>query len=126
MSERVPRELQYLIRYMESNYMQPLTLEFLSSFSGFSVPHLIRLFDRHFGKSPIDYCIDLRLSHAKLLLKDSDLSVSQIGKMVGIPGSSYFGALFKKRTGMSPGQYRKKIRQPVMNLKDVKDVDRDD
>ena len=58
------------------------------------------------GRGPVDYLIDLRISRARLLLKTSGARVAQIATQVGIPDVYHFSKLFKKRTGLSPLQYR--------------------
>ncbi|YAB14836.1 helix-turn-helix domain-containing protein [Lactiplantibacillus plantarum] len=44
---------------------------------------------------------------SRWILRDSDLDIGQIAEAVGYQNSSYFYKLFKKQTGMSPGDYRK-------------------
>ncbi len=105
--EKFPDDIRYLVRYMENNYMQHLTLDFLSDFSGISIPHLIRLFNTYIGCTPKEYIIQLQLENAKKLLVNSTFPANKIGALVGIENESYFGYLFKKRSGMSPGEYRK-------------------
>ena len=51
-------------------------------------------------------CRGLRIEHAKELLKQSNLAVSEVADMVGYQDASYFTSLFKKVTAVTPIEYR--------------------
>lgn len=102
----VPDTIRYLLKYMESNHTNPLTLDQLAAFSGLSKYHLSREFKKYTGYSPNDYLIELRLAHAKLLLSNTTLPSYKIGMIVGIPNEANFLRLFKQKTGMTPGTFR--------------------
>ena len=104
--DAAPEFMTDLLKYMHSSYDKKITLEQLSQLSGFSKPHLIRLFNKYVGCSPKEYIIRLRVDRSKRLLEETTLPTSTICSMVGIDDSSYFCALFKKRTGYTPYQYR--------------------
>ena len=59
------------------------------------------------GMSPNKYILKVKMEHARQLLTDTDLTISEVGYKVGIDESSYFYRLFKNFYGMSPSQYRK-------------------
>lgn len=101
-----PDHILYLIRYMEHNYSSRLSLDFLANFSNINKYHLSREFKKYTGFSPNDYLISLRISQAKLLLKNTTLPSIKIAHEVGIHDSNNFINLFKKKTGMTPIQYR--------------------
>lgn len=65
---------------------------------------------RHFagimGLSPGEYLAHLRIQAASALLRDSSLSILEIGIEVGLPDKSHFAKLFKRKTGLSPSAYR--------------------
>lgn len=104
----MPDTICYLLKYMEANYASALTLDHLASFAGISKYHLSREFKKYTGYSPNDYLIELRLAHAKLLLTNTTLPSYKIGVIVGIPNEANFLRLFKQRTGITPGAYRKR------------------
>ena len=60
------------------------------------------------GDMEIDYVVDLRISAAKELLKDPLRSAGEIAEKTGFESSSYFTRTFKKKTGMTPTEYRSK------------------
>ena len=55
-----------------------------------------------------DYLLQSRISHAKELLRFSDLAIEEIGENCGITPLYYFSRIFKQVEGISPREYRKK------------------
>ena len=102
----LPENIRYLIKYMDSNFTQPLTLDFLSDFAGVSKYYLSREFKKYTGFSPNDYLITLRINKAKSLLTNTTLPAIKIAHEVGIYDNNNFTNLFKRKTGMTPIQYR--------------------
>lgn len=105
----MPLNLKYLVQYMENHYFRSLSLDFLASFSGLSKYHLTREFSRYMGCPPIEYLIRLRTQNARFLLQNTELPVKQIAAEVGMESVSNFVQTFKKRTGMTPGEYRQQF-----------------
>lgn len=71
------------------------------SYSGFR-----RAFKEYTGSSPSKYMLELKLNEAKLLLSTSTQSVKQISYSLNFDNPDYFGIFFKKRTGLTPLEYR--------------------
>ena len=69
--------------------------------------YLSSLFKKCTGVNFIDYVTDQRISAAKVLLDDPLRSTAEIASMIGYESASYFTRAFKKRTGMTPTEYRK-------------------
>lgn len=105
----MPKNLQFLIHYIESNYNQSLTLEDLSAFSGISRSHLSREFKKYTGYAPSEYIIQLRLDAARKLLGSTNMTAAAIALETGFHNINNFTKLFKKNTGMTPGAYRKQL-----------------
>lgn len=101
-----PQNIQYLMKYMENNYAKRLTLDYLASFANMNKYYLSKEFKKYTGFSPNDYLISLRINQAKTLLKTSSLPASKIAHEVGIHDINNFTNLFKKKTNMTPIQYR--------------------
>jgi len=74
--------------------------------SNYSYAHLCRLFRAAYGITPVRYINNLRMDQAKLLLRDTTMTVSEIAYQVGLSDAGYFSRLFRKLTGHSPGRYR--------------------
>ena len=64
------------------------------------------LFKEAVGKGIHGYLMGLRISSAKELLTSTDMSISEIGEMVGFHDPLYFSRAFKSETGVSPKEYR--------------------
>ncbi len=74
----------------------------------FLVPeYLAKMYKKKTGQNLKDYINEYRLSQAKLLLKNSDMKVSDVALEVGFDNFSYFSTLFKQHMGMTPNEYRK-------------------
>lgn len=75
-----------------------------------------RTFDRRFkaatGYSPLEYIQSLRVEEAKQLLETTHTSAEKIGREVGYEDAASFRRLFKRLSGMSPGDYRKNFQLP--------------
>lgn len=69
----------------------------------------IREFKKYTGCSPKQYITNLRLQHAKELLNNHYLSISNVSILVGYENQLYFSRIFHKYTGMSPSEYRDKM-----------------
>lgn len=114
LSDAAPSIFQYLITYMNHNYQLDLSLDYLAGFAGLNKYYLSRKFHELYGFSPIDYIINLRIQQAQQLLEISDLKIKEIAHSVGIHDMNNFTSLFRKKTGMSPKQYRNKLK--IMDL----------
>ncbi|MDX9978991.1 MAG: helix-turn-helix transcriptional regulator, partial [Lentisphaeria bacterium] len=60
------------------------------------------------GLTPGEYLAHVRIQAASALLRESELSIREIGIEVGLPDKSHFAKLFKRKTGLSPGAYRQR------------------
>jgi len=58
--------------------------------------------------STMEYLIRLRVKMAAIILRDTDLPISEIAYRVGFNDITHFGRMFRKRVGYSPSEYRKK------------------
>ena len=75
-----------------------------------------RSFDRRFraatGYSPLAYIQTLRVEEAKQLLETSTIAAEHVGRAVGYEDAASFRRLFRRLTGMAPGDYRRKFQPP--------------
>lgn len=102
-----PAIIQEVQRYLQANFQQQNSLEELGARFNLNPFYLQKLFKRTIGQSPNEYCTYLRISHAKNLLRTSQLSIGDIAYQVGVQNLGYFTRLFKKHEGMTPQEYRK-------------------
>ena len=73
---------------------------------GYSYAHLCRLFKQHYGISPLGCINALRIARARNLLRDTDLTISQISYQMGFNSLGYFSRFFHKHTGTGPKEFR--------------------
>lgn len=64
-----------------------------------------------YGGTPLDLIRDIRMRHAKALLANPNLNVSEVAEAVGFPDRRYFSSSFKKATGMSPSDYQRQAHE---------------
>ena len=105
-SFQLSKECALAKRYIDSNYSQNITLDSLAEITHINKFYLAHSFTECVGQSPINYLTDRRLEACKELLVSSNLSVAQVATSVGFSSQSYFSQIFRKKTGMTPRQYR--------------------
>ena len=94
-------------RYLEDNYMFDLSLDSVGEILHISPAYLSAQFKKYQKMNFLDCLTELRINAAKKLLADPLCSTAEVASMVGYDDSSYFARAFKKRTGMTPTQYRR-------------------
>jgi AraC-like DNA-binding protein len=101
-----PEPLLELRGHLEATFARRHTLRDLARRLGCSIPHLCNRFRRHFGRSPIDYVIELRLRHAAMLLRSRERTVAGVAREVGYEDYHHFSKLFHARFGQWPSELR--------------------
>ena len=91
-----------IVKLMQADMEEPISLQTLSARAGLSRRHISRMFQRNFGLAPIHYYRTLRLTYAKQLLFQSDLSISEIAVASGFQSLSSFSRCFSAEFGCSP------------------------
>lgn len=104
LSASVP--VRKVLACMTRYYYRTWSLKELSARTGQSVSHLSHAFKRETGYSPKQYLNRYRIEHAKTLLAETQASVEEIAKSVGIINTKYFARLFGQINGVSPRSYR--------------------
>jgi AraC-like DNA-binding protein/quercetin dioxygenase-like cupin family protein len=99
--------VQAAIAAMERQLGEPVSLEDLARQGQVSRFHLIKLFTRQTGLTPMAYLHQVRISEAKRLLHQTDWKLDRIAEAVGLQPASYLIALFRRHEGMTPGEYRR-------------------
>lgn len=95
-------------QFIEANLHQDLNREAIAEHVYLNPAYLSRLFRKETGLSLTDYTVELRLKHAKAELERTNIKISDIAVSVGYSNFSHFSKLFKKLTGLTPHEYRKK------------------
>lgn len=99
--------VEHVINLIHQNYSQALTIEDIIDGIPISKYHFIRIFKRIMGITPYSYLTNYRINSAKILLRTTDMSVSEIAEKCGFSDTSNFIVQFKKNTDQKPLQYRK-------------------
>lgn len=99
-----PEQISKMIeQYLRANFKTEINLDNLAQKFNFNSSYLSKIFTKYIGENPSKYLITLRINEAKrLLLNNNDLTVKEIGQIVGYEDQFYFSRLFKNVTGKSP------------------------
>ena len=93
--------------YIDGNIYEKLSATELAVKFGFSVSQLGRIFKSEYGTTVYAYILEQKLKTAENLLKNSRLSVKEISNMLTFTDEHYFSNIFKKKCGVTPGEFRK-------------------
>lgn len=91
---------------IHDNLAEPLQVEQLAAAAHMSVSHFRSVFRRMTGFSPQAYITLSKLNYACGLLRQTDLSIREVGEAAGYGDPQYFSRIFSRHFGLSPGVYR--------------------
>jgi two-component system response regulator YesN len=100
--------LERTLHYIHSHFSEKVTLEEAASQAALSPTYFSKVFKEEIGVSLTQYINQIRVNHAKTLLKTTPCSLIEIAGLVGFEDQSYFSRVFKQELGISPGKYRSK------------------
>lgn len=103
----VPAFVEEAVRDIHAHLRDDLTLDNLARTLGVNKYHLQKEFKRYIGMSPNTYVCSARINAAKSLLRSNELTVSQVAEQAGFRNVGHFMNMFKRTTGMTPGEYRR-------------------
>ena len=92
--------------FMEQNFALPIHCDLIAYEVGISASHLRALFKKEYGVSPQKYIVNLRIQNAVGLISTGYYSLKEVAYMSGYNDYKYFSVEFKKKTGVSPSEYR--------------------
>lgn len=93
-------------KYIQENFHKNITIKELANNVSLSPSYFLKMFKKNANTTPTEYIISIRLSNAKQLLTESNLTVAQIAELCGFNDASYFSYYFRRRFGMKPSEYR--------------------
>lgn len=99
-----------ILNYINENFASPTALEESADKLSISLNYANSIFKKYYHQTIFNYLITVRMKKAKTLIRDSNMKISDIAKLTGYSGTSYFTAAFKKHTGMTPSEYRAKMK----------------
>lgn len=96
-----------LRQYINTHYFQKVTMQDLAASVHMNADYCGRIFREHTGKTLMEYLSQVRIDRAKQLLLEEDLTIAEVGEMVGYKRSNHFNTVCKKVTGKTPMALRR-------------------
>jgi CheY-like chemotaxis protein/AraC-like DNA-binding protein len=99
-------------RLIDANLSDLPELADIARAAGTYRERLNAVFRRHLGCSVFDYVRERRFERAERLLRETDMDVNDVAGTIGYRNARNFSTAFKERTGLAPGTWRKRVRDP--------------
>ncbi|MGG1516037.1 AraC family transcriptional regulator [Paenibacillus oryzisoli] len=100
-------------RYIHDNYSQDIPLEQGAFLANMAPAYFSTVFKKETGQNFVDYLNEVRIERAMELIRRDTHTITQIGFQVGFHHLSHFIRTFKKRTGITPTEYKKAFGNPT-------------
>lgn len=101
------REINDLCYYIRCNPNEQFPISRMAEMVGLSPNFFSRVFHETVGKTPLRYVHEVKINRIKMLLLDTEMSVSEIAANCGFDDAPYMFSLFKRYAGMTPSEYRR-------------------
>lgn len=99
--------IEFIQDYINEHYMERIQLSEIAEVLHVNQSYLSTLFKKKTGASFTDYLMNYRVDKAIHMLIYSNMTVRRIAEEIGYPDVVQFNKIFKKRTGTTPGEYRR-------------------
>jgi len=103
--------LQSIKEYLDIHYQEKITLDELASLFYINKFYLTRIFKEQYGVTIYSYLTQIKITHAKQLLRFTDDTLESISLACNMGDPTYFSRAFKKVEGISPGEFRKRWKE---------------
>lgn len=103
------RYINEAINYIESNFMNDISIESIAKRTGLERSYFGKLFKKATDMSPQRFLLNYRMTKAAEMLRMTNLPVAEIGRQVGYPDQLHFSRAFKSIYGLSPRNWKKEI-----------------
>lgn len=104
--------MERIQKYLQHNYMRcDISLNSVSEMLQMNASYFSCIFKKAVGMNFVDYLTELRMNAAKSLLRDPLRSTAEVASMVGYESPNYFARAFKKKTGLTPTEFRRSQRE---------------
>lgn len=100
------QNLQDIKEYLDQNFQRKISLDELSKTFYINKFYLTRVFKEQFGMSVTGYLLQIRITHAKQLLRFTDMAIEMIALECGMNDPNYFSRMFKRVEGLTPTEFR--------------------
>jgi AraC-like DNA-binding protein len=104
------RIIKRMISFIQKHYNEKITLDDIAKAGMVCRNKCCRIFKQTLRESVFDYLLNFRIRQSLRLLGNGSMSVTEAALASGFSSSSYYGEIFKRLLGMSPGEYRRKFR----------------
>ena len=101
---RVAKQIQ---DYLKEHYAEETNLEKIAEKIGLTSAYISTIFKKETGMTITNYLIQIRLEKAKEMIRDTNMTISEIAYAVGYVDTRYFSKLFIKNVGIKPVEYRR-------------------
>lgn len=105
------KEMKIVKDYLDTHITELVKIERMVQLIFRSPDYLIKQFKKEYGVTPYQYLLEQKIKISKLLLHESQMTVSEISRHLGYDDPHYFSNLFKKESGMSPLKFRKAVQR---------------
>ena len=102
-------EVERATHYFNENYNQSICIKDYANERHMSDCWFNRIFKQVIKVTPMQYILSLRITNAINLLENTNYNIIQVANAVGYDDAYYFSRLFRKHTGISPTEYRKRL-----------------
>ena len=109
--KKAPDIAEKMRDFLNENTVNKFKIEDLCEYVSKSESHTIRIFKEAYGITPYAYILGKKISLAKDLLINTNLSIKQISSNLNFTDEYYFSNIFKNKVGLSPNNYRKSKNQ---------------
>ncbi|QIF05490.1 AraC family transcriptional regulator [Roseimicrobium sp. ORNL1] len=103
------RQLRKIEGYIGEHLAEEISVETLASLTGLSVFHFSREFKHATGMTPLQFVTRERITRAEMLLRETSLSIIDIGMETGYTNPSYFSKVFARVAGVTPSVFRNSL-----------------
>ena len=101
------RKFSYVMKYINQNYTEEISLEKLASIAGYNKYHFSRIFKEYNNMSYIQYINNKRIKAAERLLVDPELSITEVAMRSGFASLTTFNRAFRKAKNCTPSEFKK-------------------
>lgn len=109
--------MKEMIGYIYQNYTRDIGIKDVSDYVGLSYSHVRKIFKDQLGENIIDYINNIRINEAKKILTQMDICIKDIAMNLGYNNAQSFIRFFKKKEGITPGEYRSNVKMKHMEEK---------
>ena len=106
---RHSQKVMEVVSYLDAHYQDHYSLESIAQNFGFSKPSLCANFKKATGKTIFEYILMKRIEKCSLMLCTTSMNITEIAYSSGFNDISFFNKKFREMTGMSPGEFRKRL-----------------